>query len=100
MICNIAETVKPLLHHIKMRFFNVITILAISTFPSSITAGPAGYGVCQAGCSAVVMACYTAAGFTWGATLGATAPATIIGCNTAYGACQAACAAVLLAPVP
>lgn len=66
----------------------------------SASAGPAGYGVCQAGCSAVVMACYSAAGFTWGATLGASAPATIIACNTAYGSCQAACAAVLLSPTP
>jgi hypothetical protein len=46
------------------------------------------------------MACYSAAGFTWGATLGASAPATIIACNTAFGSCQAACAAVLLAPTP
>ena len=63
-------------------------------------AGPVGYGICQAGCSGVVMACYAAAGFTWGATLGATAPASILACNSAFGACQAACAAVLLAPTP
>jgi hypothetical protein len=62
------------------------------------SAGPAAYGVCQAGCSAVVMACYSAAGCTWGATLGISAPATIIACNAAFGTCQAACAAVLLAP--
>jgi hypothetical protein len=61
-------------------------------------AGPLAYGLCQAGCSSVVMACYTAGGATWGATLGATAPATIVGCNTAFGICQAACAAVLLTP--
>ncbi|KAE8371456.1 hypothetical protein BDV26DRAFT_286779 [Aspergillus bertholletiae] len=60
--------------------------------------GPAAYGVCQAGCSAVVMACYSAAGFTWGATLGVSAPAFVIACNTAYGTCQAACAATLLTP--
>lgn len=63
-------------------------------------AGPAAYGVCQAGCSGIVMACYAAAGFTWGATMGASAPASIVACNTAYGSCQAACAAVLLAPTP
>ncbi|KAF1972136.1 zygote-specific protein, partial [Bimuria novae-zelandiae CBS 107.79] len=63
-------------------------------------AGPATYGVCQAGCPALVMACYSAAGFTWGTTLGASAPATIAACNTAFGTCQAACAAVLLAPMP
>ncbi|EYE99131.1 uncharacterized protein EURHEDRAFT_470710 [Aspergillus ruber CBS 135680] len=67
---------------------------------STAIAGPIGYGICQAGCSGVVMACYSAAGFTWGATLGASAPASIIACNTAYGTCQAACAAVLLAPTP
>jgi hypothetical protein len=71
---------------------------AILLLTQSVSAGPAAYGICQAGCSAVVMACYGAAGFTWGATLGATAPATVLACNAAYGACQAACAAVLLAP--
>ena len=79
----------------------ISTNLAISSLLTSIvSAGPAGYGVCQAGCSGVVMACYSAAGFTWGATLGATAPASIMACNASYGACQAACAAVLLTPAP
>ncbi|RMZ66309.1 hypothetical protein GMOD_00005407 [Pyrenophora seminiperda CCB06] len=54
-------------------------------FATPASAGPAAYGLCQAGCSAVVMACYSAAGFTWGATLGASAPASIIACNTAFG---------------
>ena len=76
------------------------TALAVSLLTTSVTAGPAAYGVCQAGCAAVVMACYGAAGSTWGATLGATAPASIIACNMAFGKCQAACAAVLLAPTP
>ncbi|KAF2806436.1 uncharacterized protein BDZ99DRAFT_466009 [Mytilinidion resinicola] len=77
------------------------SILALlTTFTIPIAAGPIGYGVCQAGCAGLVMACYSAAGFTWGATLGATAPATIVACNTAFGSCQAACAAVLLTPTP
>ena len=63
----------------------------------SVLASPVAYGVCQAGCSAVVVACYTAAGCTFGTVLAAGAPAAIIGCNSAYGTCQAACAAVLLA---
>ena len=63
-------------------------------------AGPAAYGICQAGCAAVVMACYSAAGFTWGATMGASAPASIVLCNSAFGTCQAACAASLFAPTP
>jgi hypothetical protein len=74
------------------------TATAILLLTQSALAGPAAYGICQAGCSAVVMACYSAAGFTWGATLGATAPASILVCNAAFGTCQAACAAVLLAP--
>ncbi|XP_014552310.1 hypothetical protein COCVIDRAFT_110563 [Bipolaris victoriae FI3] len=76
-----------------------IVIISLA-FASPALAGPAAYGLCQAGCSAVVMACYSAAGFTWGATLGASAPASIIACNTAFGTCQAACAAVLLSPTP
>ncbi|KAI1132034.1 hypothetical protein F5Y10DRAFT_231933 [Nemania abortiva] len=63
-------------------------------------AGPAAYGLCQAGCASVVTACYAAAGFTWGATLGASAPASIVACNAAFGTCQAACAAIALAPTP
>ncbi|KAE8144257.1 hypothetical protein BDV25DRAFT_145813 [Aspergillus avenaceus] len=81
----------------KMRLAVSSTILT-PLLAYNAFAGPAAYGVCQAGCSAVVMACYSAAGFTWGATLGASAPASIIACNGAYGTCQAACAATLLAP--
>ena len=72
----------------------------IPILTSPVLAGPASYGVCQAGCSSVVMACYTAAGFTWGATMGASAPPSIVACNAAYGTCQAACATTLLAPAP
>lgn len=67
---------------------------------SRVLAGPAAYGVCQSGCASVVMACYSAAGFTWGATTGASAPPSIAACNTAYGTCQAACAATILGPAP
>ncbi|KAF2024935.1 hypothetical protein EK21DRAFT_77712 [Setomelanomma holmii] len=75
-----------------------ITVFSVLALADSGTAGPAAYGICQAGCSAIVMACYSAAGFTWGATMGASAPATILACNAAFGTCQAACAAALLAP--
>lgn len=66
----------------------------------TVNAGPVGYGICQAGCSSVVMACYAAAGAVWGATAGIGAPPAVLACNAAYGTCQAACAAVLLAPTP
>jgi len=78
--------------------FTLLPLVAL--LATSVSAGPAAYGVCQAGCAAVVMACYAAGGATWGATLAITAPATIVGCNAGYGTCQAACAAVLLAPTP
>ncbi|KAJ8117061.1 hypothetical protein OPT61_g1646 [Boeremia exigua] len=63
-----------------------LLLLLCLIFAYTASAGPIGYGICQAGCAAVVTACYSAAGFTWGATLGATAPATIIACNSAFGA--------------
>ncbi|KAJ5726299.1 uncharacterized protein N7483_007656 [Penicillium malachiteum] len=59
-------------------------------------AGQAGYGICQAGCSAVVRACYAVAGVQWGACCGAQASPAVIACNAAHGTCQAACASVLL----
>jgi len=83
-----------------MMNFTIMTFSALALMTATAQAGPVGYGICQAGCSAVVMACYAAGGATWGATAGATAPATIAACNSAFGTCQAACAAVLLAPTP
>ncbi|KAI3410909.1 hypothetical protein GPALN_002991 [Globodera pallida] len=61
--------------------------------------GPMAYGICQAGCAALVVTCYTAAGAVFGTvTAGvATAPA-LLGCNVAFGKCQAACWAALMLP--
>uniref|UniRef100_A0A8H7NKW5 Cysteine-rich protein n=1 Tax=Bionectria ochroleuca TaxID=29856 RepID=A0A8H7NKW5_BIOOC len=76
-------------------------VTTFATLPISVLAGPIAYGVCQSGCAGVVMACYGAAGFIWGATAGAAAPPAIIACNLAFGKCSAACAATaLLAPTP
>lgn len=83
-----------------MRLSLGFPLIALLNLAGEAGAGPVGYGVCQAGCAGVVMACYSAAGFTWGATMGVSAPATILACNSAFGSCQAACAAVLLAPTP
>ncbi|KAK8182516.1 hypothetical protein BC567DRAFT_220126 [Phyllosticta citribraziliensis] len=74
----------------------VTKLVASLTMAASVAAGPLGYGICQAGCSGVVVACYAAAGFTFGTVLAAAAPPAIINCNSAYGACQAACALVLI----
>ncbi|KAK7517631.1 hypothetical protein IWZ03DRAFT_359704 [Phyllosticta citriasiana] len=79
---------------------SLISIPMLLALPSLSTAGPAAYGICQAGCAGVVVACYGAAGFTFGTVLAAAAPPAIAACNGAYGSCQAACAGVLLAPTP
>jgi len=82
-----------------MRFNTIImATLPLLSLPTA-NAGPIAYGICQAGCASVVMACYGAAGFTWGVTI-ANPPAVILTCNTAFGTCYAACAAVALAPTP
>ncbi|KAK4541970.1 hypothetical protein LTR36_007170 [Oleoguttula mirabilis] len=86
------------MHATTIRFLATATALALLITPS--LAGPLGYGICQAGCAGVVMACYAAGGATWGATLGATAPAIIVACNTTFGAGQAACAVVAFGPTP
>jgi hypothetical protein len=90
----------PLPAVLAMLISRYALILAAGSFLASIvSAGPIGYGLRQASSSGVVMACYFAAGFTWGATLGTTAPASIILCNSSCGACQTACAAVFLEPI-
>lgn len=41
-------------------------VLAIILLFSSVSAGPLSYAICQTGCNALVVACYAAAGFTFG----------------------------------
>lgn len=73
----------------------IISALALAT---AAAAGPVAYGTCQAGCAAVVVACYAGAGFTFGTVFGAAAPMSIAACNSAFGYCQAKCALVALFP--
>ncbi|TDH72779.1 hypothetical protein CCR75_000535 [Bremia lactucae] len=73
------------------------TALVLSAFVlaiTKVTAGPLAYGICQAGCNAIAVACYAASGAVFGpitAGLG-TVPA-IVGCNSALGVCMASCVA-------
>ncbi|KAK3805448.1 MAG: hypothetical protein JOS17DRAFT_768507 [Linnemannia elongata] len=79
----------------KSRVLVFFSILGLTT------AGPLAYGICQTGCNAVAVACYAAAGFTFGTvTAGVGIPAVIIGCNTALGTCMVACVAAGFAPTP
>jgi hypothetical protein len=72
----------------------VLTILGLTN------AGLLSYGICQSGCNAVVVACYGAAGFTFGTvTAGAGIPAAIIGCNAGLGTCMVACIAAGCTPI-
>lgn len=79
-------------------------LLLLTTAPQPADAGLLGilgYGTCQSGCNAVAVACYAAAGFTFGTvTAGVGVTVAIIGCNVALGTCMAACATVALAPTP
>ena len=74
---------------------------ALVAMLGTASAGPLAYGICQAGCSGLVVSCYAAGGLVFGTvTGGAGAPAVALACNASYGACQAACAAAILAPTP
>lgn len=66
--------------------------MAMLFLASSVAADSDAYGTCQAGCSSLVVACYAAAGFTFGTLAAAGAPGAILRCNDSYGDCQAACA--------
>ncbi len=81
-----------------MRLTNLLVATSLLT---SASAGPAAYGICQAGCAAVVTACYAGAGAVFGTvTAGVGVPPAIVACNAGFGTCCAACAVVLLAPTP
>jgi len=81
-----------------MRVKLITTLAAAAILVGQSTAGPAAYGVCQSGCSAVAVACYSAAGFTFGAVAAVAAPPAIVACNSAFGVCSGKCAVVGLIP--
>src|SRR5260221_3682396 len=74
-----------------MKFFNhLFLIAAITATPALVS--PFTYGTCQTGCHIVMVACYSAAGFTFGTVAAPAVPAAILGCNSALGTCSASCA--------
>ncbi|KAF9461003.1 hypothetical protein BDZ94DRAFT_1168475 [Collybia nuda] len=83
-----------------MRFSKILLSAALAL--PTVQAGLISYGLCQTGCNTVAVACYAAAGFTFGTVIASAAtPAVIVGCNAALGTCSATCASlVLLAPIP
>lgn len=82
-------------------FPKVWSILVVFVYVGLVQSGPAAYGICQAGCGAVVVACYAAGGAVFGTvTAGVGVAPVILACNAAYGTCQGACWAALIAPTP
>jgi hypothetical protein len=82
-----------------MKKITSILILFITFIITLVHGGPLAYGICQTGCNAVAVACYGAAGATFGTiTLGAGVAPAIIACNCALGTCMAACVAAGCAP--
>jgi hypothetical protein len=85
----------------KVSIKSFATILFMMTFLKLVSGGPAAYGVCQTGCNVVAVACYAAAGWTFGvATAGAGVPVAIAGCNSALGTCMVYCIAAGCLPTP
>ena len=83
----------------KSSFLLVVLIIAVNYVLSN--AGLLAYGICQTGCNSLAVACYAAAGFTFGTvTAGAGIPAVIVGCNSGLGVCMVSCVAAGFAPTP
>jgi len=82
--------------HVIVAFF-----LALVLGATKSEAGPGVYAICQTGCNAVVVACYSSAGAVFGTvTAGLGVAPAIMGCNTALGVCMAACVAAGCTPTP
>ena len=83
-----------------MKFSIKTFLFMVVTLPLLAESGIISYGVCQTGCNGLAVACYIAAGFTFGVPIPGSTPAAIVGCNAALGACMAACALVIVSPTP
>ncbi|KXN83429.1 hypothetical protein AN958_01443 [Leucoagaricus sp. SymC.cos] len=81
-----------------LKTFILVVASILSSAPQQAAAGPIAYGICQTGCNIIAVACYAAAGFTFGTIAAPIAPPAILACNAALGTCSAACAAVVLTP--
>lgn len=80
----------------------LVVLFIASLLIANTNAVPFASGICYAGCAAVAVACFSAAGFTFGTVPGAVIAATpaLAACNAAFGVCEAACMAAMFAPTP
>ena len=61
-----------------MKFSPLMGAILLAS-PMLASGGPLAYGICQTGCNTVVVACYAAAGYTFGTvTAGAGVPAWLL----------------------
>ncbi|KAG5682636.1 hypothetical protein PVAND_011975 [Polypedilum vanderplanki] len=78
-------------------FKKLTLFLTILLIASNANAGPLAYAACQTVCNGGAVACYAAAGFTFGTvTVGLGTPLVILGCNAALGVCMVACSPLLV----
>ncbi|EGN92793.1 hypothetical protein SERLA73DRAFT_79354 [Serpula lacrymans var. lacrymans S7.3] len=83
-----------------MNFKSIAALVLVAATAPTVRGGPLAYAACQTGCNVLAVACYGAAGFTFGVTVVAGPPA-LIACNVGLGTCMATCATVaLFAPTP
>lgn len=83
--------------NLRLLLIALIVVLALCT--TDVKAGLGVGAICSTGCAAVVVACYSAAGATFGTvTAGAGTPAVILTCNAAFGKCMTICAGLTIAP--
>mmetsp|Transcript_40458 Transcript_40458/g.81612 ORF Transcript_40458/g.81612 Transcript_40458/m.81612 type:complete len:87 (-) Transcript_40458:543-803(-) len=79
----------------------LVAALVLASLVTSADGGPLAYGICQTGCNAVAVACYAAAGATFGTvTAGAGVAPAVLACNAALGVCMAGCVAAGFTPTP
>jgi len=84
-----------------MKLSIITSVVALLAFTSVVSGGPVAYGICQSGRAALVCACYSTAGATFGTVVAAAAtPAAVTACNAVFGACSAKCAIAFWMPTP
>jgi len=98
---NLCEKEKALLSSPSVVMASILRVCLTMLVLMGADGGPLAYGICQTGCNSLAVACYAAAGATFGTvTAGAGVPAAILACNAALGTCMAACVAAGFAPTP
>lgn len=103
LVLLIGSSVYPtrkMMQHLSRNVL-VVGLLMTTALPLLTEGGIISYGICQTGCNSLAVACYAAAGFTFGVpTWGAAIPAALVSCNSALGVCMTVCALVIPLPAP